>query len=248
MNKKGLLKKICEKILSEIYPENLKCIFCGEDVFGEDCVCENCKKVLPYNNKRICSRCGTPIHSLASHCSYCKEMPYNFKKARSPFVYAPPISDAIRKLKYSSAKYLAKPLADFLVNEYILDGFSCDIVVPVPLFLKREKERGYNQSFLISEAVALKLGLPIVTDSLVRTKETPTQTLLTRKEREKNLEEAFEVKNKINIKGKTVLLIDDVFTTGATMDYCSLALADAGTKEIFCLTIAHTDFGKHKKK
>lgn len=229
-----------------MYPSDFKCIFCSAEVFDTQSVCPTCADKLPYIPKG-CKRCGTPLHTLSNVCYHCKSLPFSFQKARSPFVYASPIRETVHNFKYQHAKYLFLPLAQFMFVTYLKEGFACDCIIPIPLHPKRQKERGYNQAELLGNELAKMLKLPLYDSVALRTFETPSQTLLNRKEREENLKNAFEIKNKKLIKNKVILLIDDVFTTGATMEYCSSKLLEAGAKQVFCLTLAHSDFGKQKK-
>ena len=241
------IKQIINAVVDELYPQQFKFVFCASEVFENASICSACKHALPLNSGKVCLRCGTPMHTLAKYCYHCKELPFAFKSARSPFVYDGVVRDAIRQLKYQNAKYVALPLAQQMANCYLAEGFDCDLVISVPLHSKREKERGYNQAQLLAAPLAQALGLPLVSDVLIRRHETPSQTLLNRKERERNLKSAFKANKKSKVLGKTVLLVDDVFTTGATMDSCSEVLVKAGAKQVFCLTVAHTDFSNKTK-
>ena len=125
------------------------------------------------------------------------------------------------------------------MDEFIKTDWQIDAVVPVPLYIKREKKRGFNQATLLSSQFESVLNIPVISNNLVRLKNTPTQTKLTKIERKNNLDKAFKVLDKKEFKGKNVLLIDDVFTTGATTDECSKVLKSVGVKNIYVLTLAH---------
>jgi len=247
MSKPTHWKRLFDAVVHELYPQHIKCVFCGDEVFDCASICNRCNHALPLNSGKVCLRCGTPMHTLAKYCYHCKELPFAFQRARSPFVYHGNVRDAIRALKYQNAQYVAQALAHYMANCYLAEGFDCDLMIPVPLHPKREQERGYNQAELLALPLAQMLGLPLVTDVLFRKHETPSQTQLNRKEREGNLKSAFRANKKSKILGKTVLLIDDVFTTGATMDACSDVLVKAGAKRVFCLTVAHSDFSNKAK-
>ena len=125
------------------------------------------------------------------------------------------------------------------MDEFIKQNWQVDLVVPVPLYKTRQKKRGFNQAEIISVKFNEVLGLHIEVNNLIRKENTPTQTKLTRRERQDNLKNAFEVKNKGAFKNKNVLLIDDVFTTGATTEECTKMLKRAGVKNVYILTLAH---------
>lgn len=116
--------------------------------------------------------------------------------------------------------------------------WGTDAIIPVPLHPKKEKERGFNQAQLLGRELAKRKQIELIEDRLVKVNRTPPQTSLEAKEREKNLKGAFQVKNGEKIKGKVVLLVDDVFTTGSTLQECSLALRKAGALEVRALTVA----------
>ena len=226
---------------SALFVKNVKCIVCSAELIEPNnyCMCDRCTSKLHYNYGSICYKCGTSITGSGSYCLSCKDSQKDYEFARAPFIYSGAIKTLIYRLKYSSGKYLAPHLSLFLVDEFIKTDWQIDLVVPVPLYIKREKKRGFNQAELLSSAFNSVLNLPISKDNLVRVKNTPTQTKLTKKERKTNLNKAFKVLDKNEFKGKNILLIDDVFTTGATNDECSKALLSAGAKNIYVLTLAH---------
>lgn len=235
-------RNIIDKIGNIVFPEHTTCIICGDELPHnfEHNICNTCLKNLPYNNENICKICGSHIEGMAKICLPCKEKFKTYEMARSPFLYKDNIAFLIQKLKYENGKYIAKPLGYFMAEEYKKNDFNCDCIVPVPLHEKRQKERGYNQAELLGKHLSKYLSIPQITECLYRTKDTPTQTKLNYLQRQKNLENAFKVKNRKLIKGKIVLLIDDVFTTGATIENCAIALLHAGVNKVFALSVAHT--------
>lgn len=234
---------LLDRILEVIYPSRVSCIVCdGEldhDTVG--CICDECDKSLPKTYSHICEKCGESLDSLANFCLNCKKsIKRYFKVARAPFMYDGQIIKLIHNLKYNNCQYLGSYLSEILVDEYKKNNFDVDIVMPIPLNPKRLKQRGYNQAFLLCHKFETDLKLPVDTTSLIRKVDTPTQTALSKEERKHNLEGAFQVVDKKVIKGKKILLIDDVYTTGATLEEASKTLLKAGAKEIYCLTVAHT--------
>ena len=229
------------KFKAALFVKNIKCIVCMKELNEPNkyCICGSCINNLPYNNGHICYKCGTSIAGSGSYCLSCKDTQKDYEFARAPFIYGGSIQTLIYRLKYSSGKYLAPYLSNFLVDEFIKTDWQIDLVVPVPLYKKREKKRGFNQAELLSVAFKNVLNIPISKNNLIRLKNTPTQTKLTKAERKTNLNKAFKVLDKSEFKGKNVLLVDDVFTTGATNDECSKALIKAGVKNIYVITLAH---------
>lgn len=205
--------------------------FCGgcEDGFAEQSITVS-----------FCTVCGIPFASgaAADHtCGQCLTEEVPFKEARSAFIYDGNVLDAVHKLKYGAKVILAESLGELLLSAALKLSVRPEVVVPVPLHSKRLKARGFNQSLLLSRAVAKRLSLKLDYLSLRRTRPTVPQINLERAERQKNVKGAFEVGNKAAFKGKSVLLIDDVLTTGATVKECSKVLKKAGA-EVFVATLA----------
>lgn len=226
-----------------LFPRGIKCIVCGQELkektqYG---MCGTCLQALPFHSGKICYRCGDSIVGTGSYCLSCKDSQKDYEFARAPFLYEGAIQTLIYKLKYAKSKYLAPFLSAFLVDEFVKQDWQIDLVVPVPLHSKREKERGFNQAELLCCLFNEKLHIPIITNNLVRVKHTRTQTKLTKKQRKDNLEKAFQVLQKSEFKNKNILLIDDVFTTGATIEECSEVLKKAGAKNVYAITLAHVN-------
>lgn len=231
-----------DKLLDLMFPNGITCIFCSEDIFSDDEheTCPRCEVKLPRIEGDICKKCGIPIYSMASHCNRCISKAGRYKKARACFLYKEEVAVAIKNLKFENAKFLAKPLAKYLADLYKKEEFECDVIVPVPMHNDALKQRGYNQAELLAINLGKYLDIPVMLDNLQKIKNTKTQVTLDFKQRQDNLKDAFKVKDKSALCGKTVLVIDDVFTTGATIDNCTLALKKAKVKNVFALTIAHT--------
>lgn len=150
-------------------------------------------------------------------------------------LYEGVLAEAINQLKFHGVKRLSKPLGMLMQG---LDLPVMDGIVPVPLNVKRLRERGFNQSLLIARVISKKIRVPLLMDILLKKKETPPQVGLSAKERLLNLKNAFDVKGDVN--GLRLLLVDDVMTTGATVTECSKTLMKAGAKEVIVLTLARS--------
>jgi ComF family protein len=151
----------------------------------------------------------------------------------------PPLQHAIRLFKYQGKVSLAAPLAALMIARLPpLD--SIDVIIPVPLHIQKLREREFNQSLLLADHIGRHLDIPVIYTNLVRTAPTPAQTTLSRKSRQKNLRRAFAVRRPDAIVNKRVLLIDDVFTTGTTVNECAKALRKAGSADVFALTLGRT--------
>jgi ComF family protein len=176
---------------------------------------------------------------LATVCDNCKKVDYHFDAAKSAFIYEEPVVGLVLRLKYNAEADVASMVLPFLVDA--LPAAAPDIIVPVPLTPKRAKQRGYNQALLLANGLSKKLEIPVA-EPLARVKETVAQKNMTLKQRQENLSNAFEVRDKSQVKGKCVLLVDDVLTTGTTASECAKVLKRAGAKKVFVLTIATTKY------
>lgn len=193
-----------------------------------------------------CSRCDRPFASPAatSHspdhvCARCMKAPPAYAHARTVYPYVPPLQDAICLLKYRGKVALVPALSRLMI-EHLPSRDGVDVVIPVPLHPDRLRAREFNQSLLLAHRVAGHLRLPLSCHTLVRLVASAPQTTLSRKERLRNLRGAFAVPEPSVLAGKRVLLVDDVFTTGTTMNECARALLQAGSGEVFALTLART--------
>jgi ComF family protein len=194
----------------------------------------------------MCSCCGRPfelapqVEKAPELCRLCRANFYAFERARSFAYYNDALAGAIVLLKYEEVTRLghwfAERLAEVIRNAG--EEFQADAVVPVPLHPDRQRERGYNQAELIARPLSRLLHLPLATKALVRTKPRPGVLRLTRKQRWEAVRGAFEPLRSSQVDNRRVLLLDDVFTTGATLDACSRALRRAGASRVMALTVA----------
>lgn len=243
-------KKICLNVLDFLMPPNIKCIYCGEEISvpNKYNACQNCLKTLPFNNQKICKLCGSKIIDEADVCLSCFADPPPFSVARAPFLYEPPISGLVSQIKFSNAKFAVEPLTQFLIEEYSKNKFDCEVVIPVPLGQKRHKQRTYNQASLLAQGISKHFGLKLLEDVVVRSRATAPQAHLNWRARQENMRDAFSLVNKSRIKGKKILVVDDVYTTGATVKNLCKELQRGKPKNICVLTLAHTYVDRIKTK
>ena len=239
--------KIFQKFLDLIFVKDIKCIYCNKELNKPHkyCLCENCYSKLKFNNQKVCSDCGIAIFGFADKCPKCLVNKNNFQKAYSIFVYEGIIKDLVKKFKFSQAKYLGEYLGLFLYEKYIELGLNCDIIIPVPVHKKTLKIRGYNQAEVL--CWYLKNDFCVRTDILYKEKITNEQAKLNFKDRTTNLKNTFIIKNQEVIKNKTILLIDDVLTTGSTANECSKILREFGAKKVYVLTLCSTAYNLIEK-
>ena len=226
-----------------LYPDNLKCIVCKEEIFTSDAfsICPKCLDKLSFLNDKICKICGVKVFGENNLCERCVKNKYKeIKLARAVFEYDENLKSLIHKLKYDNQKFLAKPLSNILYNYFTHHNEinDVDIIIPIPLYEKRLKQRGYNQTELLLQS--FKETNLVRTDIVKRVKDTPTQTKLSKDERMGNLKDAFIITNAQDIKNKKILIVDDIFTTGATSLSLAKLLIKNKAKSVKCLTLCHT--------
>ena len=208
------------------------CIGCGRE---GSLLCSSCLGSLPRIEPPFCVKCGKPLDK-GNLCLDCEQEPSQIDGIRSPFHFDGVVREAVHQLKYKNLKAIVLPLAQ-LMAEYLQDNpLPCDVLVPVPLHHRRIRERGYNQSSLLARELGRLVSLPVVEDSLIRKVNTPPQTRMSAEERKKNVSEAFSCDGRL--RDKAVLLIDDVATTGATLESCAIALKEAGAVSVWGLVLA----------
>lgn len=236
------MSKILDVLYNSLFPSEIKCIVCGKDLQKDEImdICPDCLKSIKFNNGKRCLRCGKNLWAGSVYCNSCKKSVRFFKNASAPLLYEKPISSMIRRFKYDGKHYLAKPFAKILTYEYAQSKYEVDLVLPIPMFYKREKERGYNHAKLLAKEFCKLTSLPLDTKNFVRIINTNQQAKLSKDEREKNMHNAFRVIDSGLVKNKKILLIDDIITTGATIDECARVLYECGASEVNALAIAHT--------
>lgn len=236
------MEEYTNAFLDLIYPSKTICYVCG-GMLEKDAkysLCNNCYNNLPFIPEHHCTKCGTLLRMIEDGpiCQQCKNTNYYFDRAISIVKYEKDVKTLIYKLKYSNHTYLATTIGCIMADKLKQEGIEADIIIPVPLYKRKEKERGFNQAILISKYMAEKANISLNTDVLLRIKNTKVMHNLTRRERLENVDGAFEVINREIIANKDVLLVDDIFTTGSTVNSCSKELIDSGAKSVTVLTFA----------
>ena len=210
------------------------CVSCGRE--GEY-ICHACRRSLMPIKPPICPRCGRP-QSGGVLCTGCVSWQAEIDGIRSPFIFDGVIRKAIHELKYRNLRALAAPLAELLYNYLRTSPVSGECLVPVPLHRKRLRERGYNQSVLLARELGKLIGLPVIADCLVRQRQAvPQASTGSVDERRSNVAGVFTCINS-GLRGGQVLLIDDVSTSGATLNACAGALKSAGADSVWGLVVA----------
>lgn len=227
-----------------LFPPDLTCDLCGRDVFDKSNFCADCAKKVKFNNGVVCPVCGRKT-VRDEICIECKDSAPLYKKAASPLVYEDGAIQLVAKYKNGCA-YLKEYFADLICGE--LKTFpKFDAIVYVPMTKKAKFKRGYNQSELLAKSISKRTGVNVIDKAITKIKDTPEQKSLSRKEREANLAGCFKVENYEKVKGLSLLLVDDVLTTGATADAVTRKLLRAGAVCVYLVTVASVEY-KPKNK
>jgi ComF family protein len=212
-------------------------------------VCMQCLAAVERLHEPLCLVCGIPVdpgrdRKESGWCSDCTASPPAFSQARAITRYRAndeahaPIPSMIRRHKYGRDQSLTHALAECIGDPLPLAENDYDVVIPVPLHHARLRWRGFNHAALFGAAIARRLGRPLDTGSLTRARPTPSQTAKDRQERYHNVHKAFTIKRPARVANRRILLIDDVMTTGATVDECARTLLAAGARRVDVLTLA----------
>jgi competence protein ComFC len=239
------------KILDFVFPK--PCISCdGKIKDDERFLCAPCKEDIGFIRQPLCFQCGVPA-DLSYHyphekfvCGDCRKIPFKFDQARSLGFYDTVLRTMIHHFKYRKQMGVLAEM-DLLLEKYFSEnpGFCPDFTVsPIPLHFSKMKERGFDQAFLIARQVAKVLKLPLEGGLLRRVKATSPQATMTRVERARNIKGAFEINRPELIEGKNILLVDDVFTTGATVNEAAKVLKNKGAGSVYVFTLGRVVVGK----
>ena len=245
-----IVKSFCEIYLKNlIYPNHIKCIFCGEELTENSIfdTCMDCYNSLPFIT-HACLRCGDQIsENNDGVCLTCHRQNYFFNQARSTFMFQDEVLYLVHKIKYNSKNYSINALAHYLSQTYATTKWNIDYITYVPLHKDKEKLRGFNQSQLLAEELSKIINVPCL-NLCFKVVNNTSQTTLNHEDRRKNVLDNFKFNSEYSktIKDKNILIIDDIFTTGATTNEISKILKNHHIKDCYVLTIAHTVLSNSK--
>ncbi|MGN0824589.1 MAG: ComF family protein [Candidatus Coproplasma sp.] len=229
---------IFKAILNAIFPQNYACLLCGREIFDGSDLCPECEKTITFNDGITCPVCGRKT-ALDQICLECKAQAPLFDKGASAMVYEGGARNLILKFKNDNAylkDYLAKKLF-----EKCLSFTDAEAVCFVPMTKKDCRKRGYNQAELLADELSKLLSLPVLKNAIEKVKSSIAQKSLTRAQRLENLRGCFKAKRE-EIKDKTLIVVDDVLTTGATADAVCKELKKMGAKKLYYLTVASVEY------
>lgn len=228
-------------LLSLFFPPH--CAQCGADTSPGCHLCETCGSEVRRIQPPFCYRCSEPFYGAIDgefQCPNCADRKLHFECAVAPYLSRGVVREFIHRFKYNQHRYLRLPLGDWLaaaLDDDRLKRQPFDLIIPVPLHSARLRERGFNQAELLGELLARRAGVPC-RNLLQRTRYTTTQTRLAREDRMENLRNAFLVRQSSSVNNRHLLLVDDVFTTGSTVDECARVLRQAGAASVRVATVA----------
>ena len=208
---------------------------CGGCLTVGSWLCATCRGRIRRLHEPLCRRCGAEVESVRSECG-CRSRLKALTRLRSAVAYEGPVELALQRFKYHGWKRLAEPLALLLAERLVVEGVAAPWAVAVPLHSARLQQRGFNQSELLARELRKRLSLAEPPGALVRNRHTPPQVGHDRRWRLENVRNAFEWRG-LNLESRSILLIDDVCTTGATLDACAAALRAGGSGPVIGVSV-----------
>lgn len=237
------VKELWNGFLEVLFPAGVYCPFCRQRPLKGGILCPNCQREISfysagYNQCRICGKWGP--FDRGELCRECQDDMPPFALARGVGPYQGLLKEMIYEFKYTGRRTLALPLGSLMAGQVLREKEygHIDLIIPVPLYPLKLRERGFNQAALLAKEISRILNVPCKTDALVRVRETVAQSKLGKTQRRGNLEGAFILRENRFIKGRHVLLVDDILTTGQTASACSAALLKGGAAKVSLITLA----------
>lgn len=240
----GKLSKIWDLAMESIFPSNIYCICCGSliDKNRIYSLCDSCSTSIHWINGKACEICGKelPHNYHGARCYNCMVREHAFLRGCSTMTYGLMERQMILDYKYNGKGYMGIYFGDMLTDKLTSLVFPVECVVPVPIHKSRERSRGYNQTAIMAKRLCYNTGLNYRERGLVRIKETTLLRSMSPLERENTMRDAFAVTEyeKQYIDGMSILLVDDIITTGATADACAKTLLEGGAREVYLITLA----------
>lgn len=243
----GMFRRLINAVTDILYPDT--CISCKKNIKAkasiDNLLCVECWAKVKRNLPPFCYSCGRHLDSYnltKNICLSCTKNKLYFDRAFSPCVYEGVVKDLIHQFKYKNKDYLAPLLSKLMIEfikEYDLPIDVIDFLIPVPLSATKMREREFNQARVLSEQISREFNKAVVSDNLLRVRNTRSQTELEDNERFLNVKGSFSLARIEDMKGKSLLLVDDVLTTGATASEAASVLKNAGANIVFVLTLAN---------
>lgn len=243
----GRLYKLAEKVINLIYPPSLYCVACDSfiDSSRKYNLCDNCIGKMMWIQDKVCHVCGRPLEEEGVGICYdCAENDKSFDGGFSCTAYGLYERKIIADFKKSGKAYLARTLGEILYDRIVIEDLKINGIIPIPVHKERLRTRGFNQTELMGRYLSRKTGWPMITDAVIRVKKTRAMKQLDRWDRAQNMKGAFQVIKPDKIKNKSLVVLDDIYTTGATMEECCKVLKAHGAQKVYILTFAAGIYGK----
>lgn len=216
-----------------------RCTFCDRVLpFGRKGVCEECRKKIRYLKGPLCCKCGKPVRQEEEYCGDCQKKRHYFKAGRAVFAY-PKIRDSLYRFKYMGRQEYTAVYGSYMAHcmGEVLKQWKPEALVPVPLHKRKLRSRGYNQAELLAEELSRHVGIPVCKNLVIRTKNTRPMKGINGTDRQNNVKKAFKIRGN-DVKLNTIVIIDDIYTTGSTIDAIAEVCKEAGITNIYFLTLA----------
>lgn len=230
------MKKIKEKFLNLLYPP--RCPACNRILEDKRrSICPECEQAFHPVSENYCMKCGRPVEETEEYCLQCRQKDRKFSQGRGVFLYNTQMKQSLLRYKFYGSReygrYYAESICRYAGED--IKRWKPDVIVPVPMHRRKVKMRGFNQAEDLAERIGVFMGLPVAEDIIYKVKETRSQKKLDAKDRKKNLQDAFRMAYPVN--GLTILVVDDVYTTGSTMETIAKCLLESGAKKVFFVTL-----------
>ncbi len=234
-----LSRNIIDVFLELLYPK--RCVACDKvllNIEKEMGFCKACSKKIKLVGPDYCLKCGAPVNNKEELCHNCKNSGHYFEQNKAIFIYTGEMKDAMYRFKYGNRRCYGRTFADHAVKCYgnWLKEQKIDAIVPVPMYKPKERRRGYNQAAVFARALGAKINIPVEESIVIRQTDTTAMKRLNQLKRKKNLLKAFTTPKNI-VQFRKVLIVDDIYTTGTTLDEVSKALKNGGVKEVYGMCV-----------
>lgn len=234
-----MIYRLSKAVVDMIFPR--RCPAC-HDIVNEKgaLICKKCEGKFEYVEEPYCMKCGKPVMDDGKeYCTECENNKRNFEEGRAVFIYDDAMRLSIYSFKYNDrqeyAEYYAKEIYLRLGNK--IKSWDADVIIPIPLHKSKQKLRGYNQAYLIAKELSNLIKIPVENNVIIRNRKTVVQKNLNAKDRANNVKNAFKIKQN-NVKFKSAILIDDIYTTGATISAATESLKACGVEKVYFISLS----------
>ena len=234
-----MLRNLWEGLLDLVYPRPLGCVYCGrEKALLDHELCAACLDAIEFVRGPVCAKCGKPLADGAGLCADCSREVRSFSRVLPVALYRGWLKDALHAYKFARQTELAKPFARLMSGRFLQGGIRAEGIIPVPMHRERLRQRRFNHAELLAHRFGEFVNLPVWPAVLAKKAEKPLQHKLSREERARNTQAAFGVRAPELIKGKSLILLDDIYTTGFTAQACTAALLQGGARTVAVVILA----------